>query len=220
MAAQPAITIGATEDGRRCIPPHITANELAQVFDWLKLSPKAWAKMKVEGIPPHIERQLEIRLCVLETIRNAQKTARFGRTKQALAEDPKSQHYISPFTSHSDDTDDVSLRAAIEKIESPRRTRILIEAILEDIKVPSIDCDPVKSYGLHDEIVKLIHSASRNANSVAAKDLVFGLVTQAEHYRKDNRIDIALELEFLVSAIDLIAYRKRERPVYAKNLWF
>ncbi len=220
MTAQPAITIWATEEGRRCIPPYIRVDELTHIIDWLKLSPESWAKMKVEGIPPHIERELEIRFRVLETFRNAQKAARFGRTKQALAEGSTSQHYISPFTSHSNYIGEASLRAAIEKIESPRRTRTLIAAMLDDIRVPRIDCDPVKSYRLHDDIVGLLCARSTNANSIAAKDLVFHLLVDAGRFRKIGKIDLALELEFIASAIDLIAYRKRERPAHAKKLWF
>jgi hypothetical protein len=230
MAAQPAITIWATDDGRRCIPAYISAYDLAQVFDWLKLSPEAWTKMKIEGIPPRIERVLEVRLQVLESFRMSQKLA--SSAARDLESEPNNEEYSfdnenTPEHSEFIDNDDYaapasepSLRNAIEKIESPRRARMLIEAILEDIRVPSIDCDPVKSYAIYDEIVNLLYSGSCTANSIAAKNLVFGLLIQAGRYRKDERIDIALELEFLACAIDLIAYRKRQRPTHARNLWF
>jgi hypothetical protein len=189
--------------------------------------------MKVEGIPPHIERDLEIRFRVLESFRQSQKLASLA------ARNLESHHYEensnSDYESASDNsepndydesidhpvfTSKPSLQAAIEKIESPRRTRMLIAAMLDNIRVPSIDCDPTKSYGLHDEILRLLCTRSANANSIAAKELVFCLLQDAEYYRKDGKTYLALELEFLASAIDLIAYRKKERTAHAKKLWF
>jgi hypothetical protein len=233
MTAQPAISIWSTEDGRRCIPPYIRVDRLANVFDWLKLSPETWAKMKVKGIPPHIERELEIRFCVLESFRQSQKLA------SSAARNPESHHYeengnpdyeFASIQSEPNDYDESidhpvftskpSLQAAIEKIESPRRTRMLIAAMLDNVRVPSIDCGPIKSYRLYDEILRLLCARSTNVNSIAAKDLVFHLLVDAGRYRKNGNIDLALELEFLASAIDLIAYRNDERPTHAKKLWF
>lgn len=230
MTAQPAITTWATEDNRRCIPPCIRVDELAHNFDWLKLSPESWAKMKVEGIPPHIERQLETRLYVLESFRLSQKLASLAAKEsepdtydEEYRSDYENTSYQSMSMDHNEPTtltSKPSLRAAIEKIESPRRTRTLISAMLDDIIVPNIDRDPIKSYRLHDDIVGLLCARSANANSISAKELVFCLLRDADNTRKDGNGDLALELEFIASAIDLIAYRSKERTAHAKRLWF
>jgi hypothetical protein len=235
MTAQLAITRWTTEAGRRCIPPYIRVDELMLIFDWLKLSPKMWAKMKVEGIPPHIEQELEIRLHTLESFRQMQKPAssagRDSEVEYINEDEEDSSACDNVFVQQSSTADYLSiasstsiskpsLQGALEKIESPRRTRTLIAAMLDDIRMPSIDCDPIKSNGLHNEILSLLYARSTNANSIAAKDLVFHLIVDARRYRRNGRIDLALELEFIASAIDLIAYRNMERTYPVKKLWF
>ena len=232
MTAQPATILWATEDGRRCVPPYIRVDELSHIFDWLKLSPETWAKMKVDGIPPNIERELEIRFLVLESLRQSQKLASLeARNLESHHSDEDDNFDYKESYSQSEPnnnqesidhlafTSKLSLCEAIAKIESPRRTRMLITEMLEDVKVPSIDCEPTESYKIYNALVEHICSHS-GGNSTAAKDLVFYLLIDAHRRKKEGRIDLALELEFLATAIDLIAYRKRERPAHAKKLWF
>ena len=223
MTAQPAHNLLTKENGRPCIPPYIRVDELSHIFYWLKLSPETWAKMKVDGIPPNIERELEIRFRVIESFRQSQKLDSSAIRNLELHPDDENGDFdykeiynqSGPNDNHESIdhlafTSEPSLCEAIAKIESPRRARMLITELLEDVKVPSIDCDPTESYKIYKALAEHICSYS-GGNSTTAKNLVFYLITDAQYRRKDGRIDLALELEFLASTIDLIAYCKHER---------